>query len=83
MARALRRFDLEDLVIRPGTYVLPASADLKTPAITIRGTDRNAVIIDAEFQRFIGELLADSLPVSEWGFSRAAAAGSAMIEMRS
>ena len=30
--------------------------------------------IDAEFQRFIGELLVDSLPASEWGFARAAAA---------
>ena len=30
--------------------------------------------IDAEFQRYIGELLADSLPSSEWGTSRIAAA---------
>ena len=37
-----------------GRYVYREQVDVATPRITIRGTDRNAVIIDGEHQRPIG-----------------------------
>lgn len=52
-----------DLVlIGPGTY--REEVKVTTPSITIRGTDRNKVIIDAEFQRANGiSITADAVAV--------------------
>jgi plastocyanin len=35
-----------------GRYVYKEQVDVSTPYITIRGTDRNTVIVDGEFERF-------------------------------
>lgn len=37
-----------------GRYVYKEQVDVRTPYITIRGTDRNRVVIDGEFERLNG-----------------------------
>lgn len=43
-----------------GRYVYREQVDIATPRITIRGTDRNAVIIDGEHQRPLGINVTDA-----------------------